>query len=199
MAEQTIPIPAARWLVAAGEVHYRYTSERPAISASLSPPDAATRYLRDIVFLSNGTVKASFDTVASGGEESGRSDLGSGFESGGSITLTVGDHSITIETDHDEKTDPYTFTPSNAAEVIAFVQAVQPGGAMDGTLVLRDFVPAPAVAVVHDRSASFALGAPGFSAVVGKTVHTGVSLNTIPVQAGTELGGRPTSIAKEYA
>ena len=171
MAEQTIPLPASAWTISSIKVQYNFSSNRPQIDAGLTPADT-TRYLRQIIFRNTGAASASFDDQASGGGGSDQDDLSSLFETNGSITLTVGNHSVTIGTEADDTSDPYIFTPSNAAEVIAFVQAVQPGGAMDGTLVLRDFVPAPA-SFSDDTGTDF-----------DGTVGTGISDVTVPRASG---------------
>ena len=160
MASQTIPLLASQWDSTPTSVRYTIASLRPQIDASLTP-QGADRYLRQIIFRENGGAGASFDDQPSGGAGLDQDDLSSLFETNGSITLTVGDHSITIGTEADDLIEPYTFTPSNAAEVTAFAQAVEPGGAMAATLVLRDFVPAPTVDHAVDAgSVSFAFALP---------------------------------------
>ena len=160
MAEQTIPLLASQWVSSATNVLYAIASLRPQIDASLTPQGAA-RYLRQVSFGESGAAGVSFDDNPSGGGGSDQNDLSSLFETNGSITLIVGDHSITIGVEAYDLSDPYNVVPSNAAEVTAFFQAVQPGGAMDGTLTLRDFVPAPSEAhAVNAGDASFAFAVP---------------------------------------
>ena len=183
MAEQTIQLLAS-WYEISGTTR-RWVApfnSRPQIDSDLTI--AGSRFF--VVFevqtggvisfrLASNQTESSFDL---------NDDLSLLFEQQGSLEITVGSNSLLVALDHADTAEPYVWTPANSAAAGAFLAMLSDtAGTESGQLIIRDFVPAP---VVHDRSASFTLGAPGFSAVVGKTVHTGVSLNTIPVQEGVE-------------
>ena len=170
MAEQTIPLSAGWWLAVDGRVQYR-PSSRPQIDAILTPEnDDLDRYLFEIVFLDDGTARASFSSTPSAAG-SLRADLSSLFEN---------------QWQHHAHRRGITRSPlrqrlTTQAILTTSLQAMHPksqpssrrlsrAGRWMGTLVLRDFVPsilpdaeAPTVAIDtianHNEGSTVTLGA----------------------------------------
>ena len=69
-------------------------------------------------------------------------DLTTEFETNGSIELIVGSNSLLVALAGADMLEPYDWTPSNSAEVTAFVALLSDTpGTESGQLIIRDFVP----------------------------------------------------------
>ena len=123
MASQTIQLPRTVFRAGAGgDVLWEYvTSGRPRIDNSLT--DGSARYFVQVGARPNGSVFIAFEDSASGQAVAGH-DLSSTFEESGGFTLTVGANSLTVLLDGADMSSEYRWTPSNSAEVTAFVAAV---------------------------------------------------------------------------
>ena len=141
MARQTIPLPAVAFFDRASDVIWSFGSgDRPEIDAALlvSPPG----------FLQSITIqRATFPLlylvhvdIAQSQTNPGNEELTDQFEEHGSITIVAAGNTLTINTEHDDTSEPYIFDPSNVAEVTAFYDALNGlgDGSTAGTLTLDD-------------------------------------------------------------
>ena len=163
--EQTIALAAGWYSEAADRVIYEpQTGSRPLIDASLSPA-MGTRYLRRLIYFDDGRVALNLEFTQTGTDDN--FDLSSTWEANGTLQIDVGSLSLTVAIDGADPTEEYVWTPSNSAEVSAFVNAVHAlaGDSHAGTLVIRDF----------DADAD-PNPLPTYAAV--GTLPTGVSFNT---------------------
>ena len=189
MAEQTIQLSGTHFTRQGTDNIYWLIPDnaRTEIITGLTPNGVAGRYLqvaqlRDLIGFV-GHVSIGIEGVTG---TLNRFDLSDEFEANGSVEITIGSVTYIFPLAGADTAEPYRWSPTGQqADVRALIDAAGQSN-QAATITLRDFVPAPAVSVVHARSASFTLGAPGFSALVGKTVHTGATLTTIPTQDGTE-------------
>ena len=107
-------------------------------SAGIAGPNP--RYFNAIWIEENGEVNLYVSDTPEGGVEN-NNDLSTNFEDSGSITLVVGDSSVTVAMGIDFS-EPYAFIPSNADEVIAlYNDSPTTIGSVSGSITLRDFVP----------------------------------------------------------
>ena len=95
-------------------------------------------FLQQLVITSTGWVRLN---LAPSQTTTGAEDMSEQFEEHGSITVTSGSNTFTIDTEFDDTSDAYTFIPDNTADVIAFYNALNGTGNgihQAGTLVLND-------------------------------------------------------------
>ena len=121
-----------------------------------------------------GRVALSVALSDQGGQSSPGQDLSGDFETQGSIALEVGSLSLTVELAGADLTEPYSFIPSNAADVIAFEAAVRALATVpDATLTLDDGslpdAEAPTVAIAAQDDISEAETASLSASVSGGT------------------------------
>lgn len=141
--EQTIQLPAANYTGDASLVQWAINSNRPAIDPALLGGGALGFHFSRLRLQADGGVWLSFAFLASGSDPD-TADLSLAFETSGSFTVTVGEHSVTVLMAGMDFSDPYIFTPANSAEVAQFYSDVFAlSGNPAGTLVLRDFDPTP--------------------------------------------------------
>ena len=124
MANQTIPLEAGWFSDQSTQIQWSPpTNSRPQIDDALlaSPPG----FLQHVTIRSDGGVRVNYapSQTASGNEEATNQ-----FEENGSITITAGTNSFTINTEHDDTSEPYAFEPSNSADVVAFYNALHGNG-----------------------------------------------------------------------
>ena len=134
------------------------------------------------------------------------------FEEHGSLTVTSGTNTFTIDTEFDDTSDAYTFTPGNSADVIAFYNALNGTGhgTLAGTLVLNDGASTPDIpAVTGDANhAGFSLtsasatGSATIPGVTGDADHAEFTF-TAPsaTVSATEPGatGAPTLVSPQHS
>ena len=139
MAIQTIALPALNEHILSNpdRIEWGIGQFRPQIIAALRPPGEANRYFRVCNFQANGRVTLDIDDAPSGGVTSGL-DLSDGFEATGRWRVTTSQGSIEVALSGADMAEPYTFVPSNFAQVVAFYNAHTAGQQYAATLILAD-------------------------------------------------------------
>ena len=143
MAEQTIQLAASwhdaqssatRWRAPAGS--------RPEIDAALA--GTFSKFFSTVlVRSSNGEVLLQIASDQSELPQNANDDLLQVFETNGSLELIVGSNSLLVALAGADMSEPYIWTPTNSAEVIAFEAMLSDvDGTESGQLIIRDFVPA---------------------------------------------------------
>ena len=188
MASQTISLLADDYATDFNNLIGRYrgwiiSSNRPEIDSSLRGDTA--RYLSGVRFWSEGTFTIDFGSTSTAVR---RSDLTTQFETGGSVTLTQGQNSVTIEmSDLGDTTDPYQGNPTTGrTERIALYNALISGAA---TIVLDDGT-TPATTVTANAGADKTVASGGTTTIGGAdTVENGSGANSISwsVVSGTTV------------
>ena len=87
---------------------------------------SVTRYLQTVSVATDGSVHIAFSGRANANmmSEGGSQDLLPAFETSGGFIITAGSNSITVRLDGADTSEPYNWTPSNSADVIAFYNAI---------------------------------------------------------------------------
>ena len=140
MAQQTIPILSSGYIEFSSNIRWVYTdpADRPQVNANLT--DGNDRFfgylaLRD----ANGRLTIRFTSDRTEATSLAGDDLSSAFETSGSVTITVGSFSLTIDMASNDTDEPYEFIPPNSADLISFVASLRAlSNVPDGTLVLDD-------------------------------------------------------------
>ena len=110
----------------------------PVINA-LKPNPASNIYLTRVSVSATGSVTISFNEVRSNIDRP-NIDLSDTFEQNGSMTIIVGNLSLTVSLMGMDTSDPYNFIPNNSAEVITFYNNLV-GNSGNATIILRDYTP----------------------------------------------------------
>ena len=143
--EQNITLDSAWYLEPTGTIAgWRPPiGSKPSIDAILRDFSSNTRVLQGVQFdESNGAVSLTIANSQTQAFVAGQ-ELSGTFETKGSLSVTVGDLSLTAALNGADTNEPYTWIPGNSAEVISFTTAVRALGTVpDAQLTLRDFVPA---------------------------------------------------------
>ena len=190
MASQTITLPPSAFSRVQGEfsvtliVRFSFTTSRPQIDSSLIDGNV-DRYLATVQFARMGTFNdniftISFDDAASGGDSS-NSDLSTQFETSGSITVTKGETSATIQmSDLADTAEPYSGNPATGRDDrVAMFSALNSNQDVGATLVLDDGA-APATTVTANAGADKTVASGGTTTIGGAdTVENGVGANSI--------------------
>ena len=129
----------SRWIPPSGS--------RPTIDAGLRGADS--RFLQALI-LADGEIRFRLASSQTQSSATGQ-DLTSQFEQTGSLELIIGSNSLLIVLASADTTEPYTWTPTNSAEVTAF-EALLSGvaGTESGQLIIRDFTPGVPIAYTVD-------------------------------------------------
>ena len=186
MAEQVIPLPASafttfvdgvtptkRWVFAVGSY----------IQLDDDLTDNADAALRLISIASNGLIFIALDPEPT----TGRRDFTADVESSGVFTLASGSESVDFGIFDADMADPYIWTPTNSAEIIAFYNAIGTSN-VAATLTLRD---GPKALVL----------AAGFQGGLAGTLAPSVELGEFPPlsAAASFTGGLAGTLAPEVA
>ena len=134
------------------------SSRREAINASLT--GGPSRYFGAVIAVSNGQFRLWVADPQSEFPRDAGDDLSALFESSGSVEITIDGNTLLVALAGADTSEPYEWTPDNAAEVIAFHDAVDvhPRNSVSGVVVLRDFVPPPPPPSPVDAPVSTVLG-----------------------------------------
>ena len=179
--DQTIALPASIydeqsdyivWLPVPGN--------RPQIDTVLTEGGNTTRYISSFRLYSSGRVRVNLNPTQTGSGGSG-ADFSSAVELNGGFDITVGGNDLSVNFDGADVADIYDFTPSNSAEVTAFVNAVRAlSGNQSATLVLRDYTTGVVV-----------LSAPNFADDTGDdadwTRNSAITNIQVPPASGTPI------------
>ena len=162
MAEQTIELEAA-WYRVNDKRWFPPTGSRPEIVAGLRI-GAFARFFAHFYFNSvpEGSITLRFASNQEEFSAEAGDDLTLEFEQNGSLELIVGSNSLLVTLDSADMVEPYDWTPSNSAEVIAFEALLSDvAGTESGQLIIRDFVPTVDHAVdAGDAAFAFAVPEP---------------------------------------
>ena len=161
--EQTIPLPASSYSEKT-TTHQgnrlnsiRWMLDTEAIVDGLKPSSSDVRIFGTFRINDSeaGTFYDSFvgavylgikiDTRTGSGTGGQGHDLSDAFEQHGTVTITIGEHSLTVSLVAADLIEPYQWRPENYQEAIEFATAVRalPSANRGGTLTLRDFTPSP--------------------------------------------------------
>ena len=136
---QTIALPASIFRYNADSVVKSWqftTGVYPSVDAALTGTSSTT-FVSLGIFGADGRVEV---LLGAGDQEHPRRDFSSDVELNGSFTLASGSHSVTFGIYGRDTSERYSWIPSNAAEVIAFYNAIS-GSNVAATLTIRDFTP----------------------------------------------------------
>ena len=174
-AEQVIALDA-EWFTRTSVSTLNYivwvpgAAQRPQVNASLA--DGGDRYIRQIEIYEAGLISLDLSATPTGSESG--ADLSTTFEISGSVELSSGAHSFVAALDGAALTDPYSWSPSNGAEVAAFSAGVRAeSGNQAATLTLRNFVPP----VFRARPAT---GVPAVRTLVSHTTPPALTARAAP-------------------
>ena len=144
MAEVTVTLPDSEYENFPGNyVDWQLLSGRPSLGMTLSEDSAAELYLGQVRLFDSGVVGLNIEDSSSGGF-SGSDDLSTQMEQNGTITFTASDGETLVVTGISDSTDPYSWTPTNSAEVIAFANHIRglfSAGQRGLTVTFNDNVP----------------------------------------------------------
>ena len=142
MARQTIDIPAGDYMGVIGSGDNAIKSwgsltARPQIIAALSPTNQ-TRYFSQLSIGVSGRITLSIASVVSGADPAGE-DLSSNFETNGVLQIRTSVGVLTVELAGADLTEPYSWTPANSADVMAFYTALPDmADAQAATFIIAD-------------------------------------------------------------
>ena len=170
------------------------TSDRPQIIRDLLPGSTPAWFGVCGFNGVDGSVYLRFSNPQGESSINAGEDLSTLFENSGQFVASINDLSITINMAGNDFSEPYAFTPSNSAEVTAFVTAVQALSSItSASIILRDFI--PAIPNFIDDT-----GDP-----ISGTVGTAISAITVPEATGSPkptyavVGSLPAGLAFDTA
>ena len=191
MAEQTIPLLVTWYHIQTEVKLWAVPSTDPliAVDAALSPP-GTRRFFESARIGSDGTCVLRFasDQVENPGLRG--DNLSTLFETNGSIYLTAGGNAVQIALNGRDRTEPYSWIPSNVVEVMAFYAALPNTGTIAGEIIIRDFIPLVAPSWTDDTGDAIT-GVAG-TAITRVTVPAVNAGNPAPTYAAS---GLPTGLA----
>ena len=124
MSSQAIPLQTG-WYVGnpSSAIYQPHAQQRPAIATSLTPSDNPPRFLR-VIELRSDTGAISIAVEVGQTQVGSGQDLSDAFETSGFLRIQAVGMDVTAFLASADTTEPYVWTPTNSAEIIALATAI---------------------------------------------------------------------------
>ena len=138
--EQSFNLAAGAYGVGASHRDFEWTprSTQPQITQTALLPASGDRYFGGIRLNDNGRIWLGIVAAQNTAPYSSGQDLSASFEANGEVDITVGSDTLTVALAGRDPTEPYIWTPANAAEVTAFIgRRTEAADSIASTVTLR--------------------------------------------------------------